>query len=197
MSKPKIALVYYSTYGTNYAVALEAKAAMEAAGAEVRLRRVAETAPPSVVEGQPAWKEQADRSADIAVATPDDMEWADGYWISCPTRYGVPASQMRAFIDTLGPLWGKGGLANKTFSCTSSAQNAHGGMEATVLSLNTTAMHWGCLLVPPGYTDPVTFAAGGCPYGTVVKAGEFDDAHKAAVRFQATRLVEYTQKLVG
>lgn len=197
MPAPKITLVFYSTYGTNHAVALAAKEAMEGAGAEVRLRRAAETAPQSVVDGQPAWKAQLEKMADIPVATPDDMEWADGYWISAPTRYGAPASQMRAFIDTLGPLWGKGGLANKTFTCTSSAQNAHGGMEATVLSLNTTAMHWGCILVPPGYTDPVIFEAGGCPYGTVTRGGQFDEKQKAAVQFQARRLVEFTKKLVG
>lgn len=197
MAKPKIAVVYYSTYGTNYAVAQTAAKAAEEAGAEVRLRKVRETAPQAVVAGQEAWKAQADKTADIPEVSNDDMEWADGYFFSGPTRYGVVASQMRAFIDTLGGLWMKGGLANKTFTATTSAQNAHGGQEATILSLYTTAMHWGAILVPPGYTDQSIFEAGGNPYGYSANAGAYDDKGKAAVAHQAKRLVEFTKKLVG
>lgn len=197
MNKPKIAVIYYSTYGTNHAIAEAAAKAAAAAGAEVRLRKVRETAPAEVVNGQDAWKAQADKTAHIDVATPDDMEWADGYFFSGPTRYGVVASQMRAFIDTLGPLWMKGALANKTFTATSSAQNAHGGQEATLLSLYTSAMHWGAILVPPGYTDQSIFDAGGNPYGYSANAGAFDDKGRAAVAHQAKRLVAFTKKIAG
>ena len=197
MAKPKIAVLYYSTYGTNHAIAEAAAKAAEEAGAEVRLRKVRETAPDEVVRGQDAWKAQAEKTAHIEVATPADMEWADGYFLSGPTRYGVVASQMRAFIDTLGPLWMKGGLANKTFTATTSAQNPHGGQEATLLSLYTTAMHWGAVLVPPGYTDQSIYDAGGNPYGYSAKAGDFDDKGRAAVAHQAKRLVEMTKKIAG
>lgn len=197
MAKPKIAVVYYSTYGTNYAVAEAAAKAAEAAGAEVRLRKVRETAPEAVVKGQEAWKAQADKTANIPEATPDDMEWADGYFISAPTRFGVMASQMRAFIDTLGGVWMKGALANKTLTATTSAQNAHGGQEATILSMYTTAMHWGSIIVAPGFTDQSIFDAGGNPYGFSTTAGVFDDKGKAAVAFQAKRLVEFTVKVRG
>ncbi len=197
MSKPKIAVIYYSTYGTNHAVAEAAAKAAEATGAEVRLRKVRETAPQEVVNGQDAWKAQAAKSADIETASPDDMDWAEGYFFAGPTRYGVVASQMRAFIDTLGPLWMKGALANKTFTATTSAQNTHGGQEATLLSFYTTAMHWGAILVPPGYTDQSVFDAGGNPYGYSANAGAFDDKGKAAVAHQAKRLVEMTKKIKG
>lgn len=197
MSKPKIAVVFYSTYGTNHKVALEAAQAAEAAGAEVRLRRFPETAPKAVVESQEAWKAQAARTADIPEVTAEDMEWADGYFFSGPTRFGVIASQVRAFIDTLGGVWSKGGLVNKTFTATSSAQNAHGGQEATILSLYTTVMHWGSIIVAPGYTNPVLFEAGGNPYGYSATNGAFGEKDQAAVAHQATRLVEVTGKLRG
>lgn len=45
MAKPKVAVVYYSTYGTNHAIAQTAAKAAEAAGAEVRLRKAKETDP--------------------------------------------------------------------------------------------------------------------------------------------------------
>jgi len=195
MSKPKIAVIFYSTYGTNHAIAEVAAKAAGEAGAEVRLLRIAETAPESVVNGQDAWKAQAEKMASIPLATPDDMVWADGYFISCPTRYGVSASQLRAFIDTLGPVWQKGGLSNKAFTATTSAQNAHGGQEATLLSLYTTAMHWGAIIVAPGYTDPSIFEAGGNPYGYSANAGGFDEKGRAAVAHQARRLVDMAKKL--
>lgn len=193
----KIAIVFYSTYGTNHQIAETAAAAAREAGAEVRLVRAKETAPGDVVAGQDAWKTQLDKMSDIPEVTPDDLEWADGYFFSSPTRYGVPASQMRAFIDTLGPLWMKGGMANKTFTATTSAQNVHGGQETTLLSLYVTAMHWGCVLVPPGYTDPVLFEAGGNPYGFSTTAGGLDETGKKAIAHQAKRLVEMTKKLRG
>ena len=193
----KIAVVFYSTYGTNHAMAKIAAEAAEAAGAEVRLLRVRETAPKEIVEGQDAWKAQQAKMDDIPEVTPDDMDWADGYFFSAPTRYGVVASQMRAFIDTLGPLWQKGGLADKTFTATTSAQNVHGGQETTLISLYTTAMHWGSIIVAPGYTSEVLFESGGNPYGFSAQAGKLDATGEKAIRHQAERLVAMTKKIRG
>jgi NAD(P)H dehydrogenase (quinone) len=195
MSAPKVLIAFYSTYGTNHAVAQTAADAAKAAGAEVRLVRFAETAPAEVVATQDAWKAQADRTASIPVISHADMEWADGYFWAVPTRYGSVASQARAFIDTLGPLWLKGKLANKTFTATTSAQNAHGGQETTLIGLYTSVMHWGAIIVAPGYTDASLFAAGGNPYGFSMNAGPLSDEGKAAITHQAKRLVEFTAKI--
>jgi NAD(P)H dehydrogenase (quinone) len=199
MSKVKLAVVYYSTYGTNHQMAETAAEAAREAGAEVRLRKVRETAPEGVVRAQEAWSAQAEKTEHIEEATPEDMVWADGYLFSAPTRYGGAASQMRSFIDTLGPIWQEGKLANKTFTAMSSAGNPHGGQETTLQTLYVTAMHWGAILVPPGYTDQAVFGAGGNPYGTSVTAGGegLGEESKAAIRHQARRLVEITGKLLG
>ncbi|MGP1356274.1 NAD(P)H:quinone oxidoreductase [Roseicyclus sp.] len=195
MSNVKLAVIYYSTYGTNHRMAEIAAEAAREAGAEVRLLRVPETAPAEVVAGQDAWKAQAEKTAHIPEVTHADMEWANAYLISAPTRYGVVASQVRAFIDTLGGLWFEGKLANKTFSAMTSAQNVHGGQETTLISLYTTAMHWGAVIVAPGYTDPVLFEAGGNPYGVSTQAGGVTDKIEAAIRHQAKRQVEMTAKI--
>ncbi|RAP40702.1 NAD(P)H:quinone oxidoreductase, type IV [Rhodovulum viride] len=197
MAQPKVAVIFYSTYGTNHQIAEAAAEAAAAAGAEVRLRRVAETAPEEVVKGQEAWAAQAEKMAHIPEATPEDLAWADAFFFSTPTRFGVAASQLRAFIDTLGPVWQQGKLANKAVTATSSAMNLHGGQEGTLLTLYPTFMHWGSILVPPGFTDESVTAAGGNPYGYSAKAGEFDDAGKAAVTYQARRLVEVAGKLIA
>jgi NAD(P)H dehydrogenase (quinone) len=197
MSTVKLAVIYYSTYGTNHQMAEVAAEAARAAGAEVRLRKARETAPPEVVASQEAWRAHLERTADIPDATLDDLDWANAYLFSAPTRFGVTASQLRAFIDSVGPLWAQGKLANKPASAMTSAQNPHGGQESTTLGLYTTMMHWGAIVVAPGYTDPATYAAGGNPYGTSVTAsgGALTDEHKAAIRHQATRLVQVAEKL--
>lgn len=197
MTAPKILIAFYSTYGTNHAVAAAAADAAREAGAGVRLVRFAETAPAEVVAGQDAWKAQADKAASIPVISHDDMVWAEGYFWSMPTRYGSAPSQVRAFIDTLGPLWMEGKLANKTFTATTSAQNTHGGQEATILGLYTSVMHWGAIIVAPGYTDPSLFAAGGNPYGFSMNAGALSDEGRAAVVHQAKRLVEMTKRIAA
>lgn len=196
-SNVKLAIVYYSTYGTNHQMAQAAADAAREAGAEVRLLKVRETAPEGVVAGQDAWRAHAEFTAEVPVATPEDLVWANAFLFSAPTRYGTMASQMRAFIDTLGPVWAQGLLANKAASAMSSAQNAHGGQEATVLGMNTTFMHWGSVIVAPGYTDPVIYAAGGNPYGTTANAGGVTDEVKAAVRHQTRRLIEIAAKLAA
>ncbi|MDD9719082.1 NAD(P)H-dependent oxidoreductase [Sulfitobacter sp. PR48] len=196
MANPKIAIIFYTTYGTNHQIALAAQEAAEAAGAEVRLRRAAETAPQSVVDGQEPWKAQLEKMKDIPEVSHDDMTWADGYFFSVPTRYGNLPSQMAAFIDTLGPLWQQGKLVNKTITATTSAQTAHGGREGTIQNLYKSAMHWGTIIVAPGYADEVKFEDGN-PYGYSGTAGKFDDLGKKSVGFQAKRLVEITARLNG
>lgn len=199
MSSVRLTIVYYSTYGTNHQMADIAAGAAKSAGAEVRVRKVRETAPQEVVAGQAPWKAHAEATAHVPEATLADMEWANAYLFSAPTRFGTAASQIRAFIDTLGPLWATGKLANKAASAMSSAQNAHGGQETTVQTLNNTFMHWGCIIVPPGYTDPITFQSGGNPYGvTVTATGQpIPDAVQNAIRHQARRLVEFAEKIAG
>src|SRR5690625_7220833 len=78
----KLAVIYYSTYVPNHSMATIAAEAGREAGAEVRLMKAAETAPPEVVAGVEAWQAQADKTADIPEVTADDMVWADAFLIS-------------------------------------------------------------------------------------------------------------------
>jgi NAD(P)H dehydrogenase (quinone) len=179
-------------------MAMAAAEAATAAGAEVKLLRVAETAPAEVVAGQDAWKAAAEAQSEVPVATPADMEWADAYIFSAPTRFGGAPSQLRAFIDTLGGAWQKGALANKPISAMTSAGNPHGGQEATLLGLYTTFMHWGSMIVAPGYTDKAVGDAGGNPYGYSHTAGtELDGKAIAAITHQAKRMVEIAAKFAA
>ena len=197
MPAPKILVMFYTSTGTNLAIAREAARAAEDAGAEVRLRRFAEIAPMEVVEGQEKWHAtlKSMQEEGIEECQLDDLDWAEGYFVSVPTRYGLPPSQMTAFTDTTGGLWSSGALANKTFTATCSTSTMHGGQEGTLQALTKLATHWGCILVPPGYADPVKFEDGGNPYGYSLKQG--DEMHAASIAYQARRLVEITGKLAA
>jgi len=79
-----------------------------------------------------------------------------------------------------------------------SAQNLHGGQETTLLSFYATAIHWGAIVVAPGFTDPSIFKARGNPYGYSHTQGmEFGEDEKAAIGHQARRLVEIAARLKG
>lgn len=187
-----LAVIYYSSGGTNHQLAKWAEEGAKAAGAEVKVLKFPETAPQEAIDATPGWKAHVEATKDVPQVTLDDLEWADAFIFSVPTRFGNVASQVQSFFDTTGGLWFHGKLANKVVSAMSSAQNPHGGQEATILSLYTTMYHWGAIVAAPGFTDAVTFAAGGNPYGTSVTVsqdGKMIEDVQAAVKHQAKRTV--------
>ena len=197
----KVAVIYYSATGTVHALARAVADGAASAGADVRLRRVAELAPDSAIDQNPQWRRHADATAAIPQASVEDLAWADAYAFGTPTRFGTPAAQLKQFIDQAGGLWREGGLADKPVTAFTSAFNRHGGSEATILSLANVFYHWGALIVPPGYTDPVVYAAGGNPYGTSSAGGPAgdgpDDAALEAARYQGRRLARTTIRLLA
>ncbi|MET8983216.1 NAD(P)H:quinone oxidoreductase [Streptomyces sp. NPDC004539] len=188
----RLTVVYYSSTGYSAEIAKEISEAAEKAGAEVRLRKVAELAPEAAVAANGAWAAHAAVSAHIPVATRDDVDWADAVVFGTPTRFGNVSSQLKQFIDTLGGLWAQGKLTDKVYSGFVTSATAHGGQESTLLALYHSIHHFGGLIVSPGFTDPVKFADGN-PYGT-----SHVDAHgtnpvgeqtRNAARHQAERVV--------
>ncbi|MED2971718.1 NAD(P)H:quinone oxidoreductase [Fictibacillus sp. B-59209] len=192
MSNVKLAVIYYSSTGTNYKLANWAAEGGKEAGAEVKVVKVPELAPPEAIESNASWKAHVDETKDVPEVSLNDLEWADAIIFSIPTRFGNVPAQVKQFLDTTGGLWFNGKLVNKVASAMTSAQNPHGGQEATILSLYTTMYHWGAIVATPGYTDPVLYGAGGNPYGTSVTVdqnGNMKDDVKDAVIHQAKRTV--------
>jgi NAD(P)H dehydrogenase (quinone) len=189
----KLAVIYYSSTGTVSTIASEIAETAKAAGAEVRLLKVAELASQSAIDSNPAWAANVAATADIAVATPDDMEWADAVIFGSPTRFGNIASQLKQFIDTLGGLWAEGKLADKVYSGFTATATNHGGHESTLLALYNSVHHFGGIVVAPGYTDSGKFADGN-PYGTSHVDAEgtnpVGDTTRNAARIQAERVVK-------
>lgn len=193
MAEVNVAVIYYSATGSVYALASSAAKAAEHAGGEVRVRKVHELAPAEAIASNAGWAEHAKATADVQEASLADLEWADVLLFGSPTRYGSPTSQLRQFFDTTGPLWGAGKLADKVVAAFTSTATAHGGQETTLQAIYTTVMHWGCIIVAPGYLDPIQFQVGN-PYGashvSANGSNPVGDAELESVAFSARRAVE-------
>ncbi|MFF4801492.1 NAD(P)H:quinone oxidoreductase [Streptomyces sp. NPDC001351] len=196
----KLAVVYYSATGHVADIARELAETAAKAGAEVRLRRVAELAPPEVVAAQPAWAARAAATADIPLAAVEDVVWADAVLMGSPTRFGNVAAQLKQFLDTLGPAWKKGELADKVYSAFTSTGSPHGGNESTLLALMQSFHHFGGIVVAPGFTHPDKFADGN-PYGTAHHdaggTAPVGDLTRNAARVQADRVVRLARALAS
>jgi NAD(P)H dehydrogenase (quinone) len=198
MNDVRAAVIYYSATGGVYAMADAAAKAAEVAGAEVRLRKVGELASAEAIATNEGWSAHAAATQNVPEAGLDDLEWADVLIFGSPTRFGLPSAQLKQFIDSTGPLWGQGKLINKVATSFTSTATSHGGQESTILALNNAFYHWGALIVPPGYADPIQFTAGN-PYGAshISANGTIPpgDTELAAVAFQATRAITIAKAL--
>jgi NAD(P)H dehydrogenase (quinone) len=188
-----IAVIYYSSTGTIYRIAQEMAESAEKAGAQVRLRKAAELAPRSAIDTKPAWAAHLAETHDVPVVSADDVNWADGIAFGTPSRFGNVAAQLKQFIDTLGPLWLQGRLADKAYTAFTSGTTIHGGMETTLVTIYNMIYHFGGIVVPPGYSDPIKLVDGN-PYGTSHVLGTaapipVGEVTLQAARAQANRLV--------
>jgi NAD(P)H dehydrogenase (quinone) len=196
----RVAVIYYSSTGHVHQLASAIAEGAEGAGAEVRQRMVAELAPVEAIEANPAWARfRAEVAQEVPVASIDDLEWAEGYAFGTPTRFGNPSAQLKQFIDQAGPLWARGALSDKAATSFTSAMNAHGGSESTILALNNVFYHWGAVIVSPGFTDQRLFASGGNPYGTTwtsgMEAGAIDEPTRVSARIQGERLAVFAERI--
>jgi NAD(P)H dehydrogenase (quinone) len=200
----RIAVIHYSATGTVHRLAQAFVDGAADAGAEVRLRRVAELAPDHVIDAKPQWRAHLDATADIPIATLDDLRWADGYAFGTPTRFGNICSQLRQFLDTTTAPWQAEELADKPATGFTASYEEHGGQESTLLSLYQTFHHWGSIVLPTGYLNyDLCHAAGGNPYGVslVESRAARDPGYAQAVleaaRHQGARLARTAAALAG
>ncbi|HEV2292354.1 MAG TPA: NAD(P)H:quinone oxidoreductase [Tepidisphaeraceae bacterium] len=171
-------VVYYSSYGHLFKMAQAVEAgARSVADTEVRLRRVAE------LEGarqhmsqQPAYVAAQEAQREVAIASNDDLRWADGVCWGTPTRYGNMAAQMKQFIDGTGGLWLKGELEDKAAGVFIGTSTIHGGQETTIITSMIPLLHLGMVLVgtPYGQNPQILTVEGigGSPYGPGTLAGQ-------------------------
>ncbi|MCH8685984.1 NAD(P)H:quinone oxidoreductase [Pedomonas mirosovicensis] len=195
----RILVLYYSGYGHIEKMAHAVAEGAREAGAEVTVKRVPELVPEEIARKSGMKLEQ-----DAPIAEPKELENYDAIILGAPTRYGVAASQMRNFIDQTGGLWARGALNGKVGSVFTSTNTQHGGQESTILSMHTTLLHLGMVIVGLPYSfegqsrmDEIT----GCsPYGASTLAGsdgkrQPSENELAGARFQGRHVADIAARL--
>ena len=198
----KVLVLYYSSYGHIEQMADAVAEGARSGGAEVDIRRVAETAPEAVVK---AAHFKTD-TAHPVIEGPDALVGYDAIIVGAPTRYGRMPAQMAAFWDTTGGLWAKGALVGKVGGAFTSTASQHGGQETTLFSIITNLLHHGLSIVGLDYGFQgqmgVDEVRGGSPYGatTIADGDGSRQPHAeelAGARYQGKRIAEMAGKLFG
>nr|CAB3455439.1 unnamed protein product [Digitaria exilis] len=203
MATTKIYIVYYSTWGHVATLAEEIKKGVDSvAGVESTVWRVPETLPEEVLGKMHA----APKREEHPVITAAQLAEADGILLGFPTRFGMMAAQMKAFIDSTGGLWRTQALPGKPAGLFFATGSQGGGQETTALTAVTQLAHHGMLFVPIG----ATFGAGmfgmdevrgGGPYGAGTFAGTAEaprtpsDTELAMARHQGSYFAAIAKKL--
>lgn len=205
-----VAIVYYSATGNIHKLAVAAAEAAEKAGAEVRLRRVAEITgeplAPNYKEWSQANTEHVAASRDVAVAEIDDLDWADAVVWGTPGRYGLlmrPAQALhRPDLRTACPARAdeQGDVRVHLHGHPARRPGVHPAVaEQRLLPL-------GAVIVPPGVTDDILLApSNGNPYGVSATSGlqaipghlaqNVTDDNLAAVGYQTVRTMKVAEAL--
>ncbi|MEN6475479.1 MAG: NAD(P)H:quinone oxidoreductase [Syntrophaceae bacterium] len=200
----KVLVVFYSMYGHIYRMAeAVADGARGVNGTEVTLRRVPETLNDEILTKMGALEAQQ-TFEHIPLARVEELGEADAVIFGTPTRFGNMCGQMRQFLDATGSLWAKGALVGKVGSVFTSSGTQHGGQESTILSVHTTLLHQGMIIVGLPYTfegqkrmDEMT----GCsPYGASTIAGGSGERlpsenELAGARYQGRHVAKIAAKL--
>ncbi len=160
----RVAVIYYSATGIVHQLAQSVARGARDAGGSVRVVRVRETVSRDVIGANPLWDAHTRETAAVPIATTDDVQYADVILLGTPTRFGNVSSQLQAFIDTWGQMWGDGVIEDKVFAAFTSSATQHGGQEGTIQAIYRMVCHLGGIVVPPGYTEPSQFVTGN-PYG--------------------------------
>ena len=167
----KVLVLYYSSYGHIERMADAVAQGAREAGAEVDVRRVAETAPPEVVQ---AAHFKTD-TTHPTIESPDAVAGYDAIVVGAPTRFGRMPAQMAAFWDATGGLWAKGALIGKVGAAFTSTASQHGGQETTLFSIITNLLHHGLTIVGLDYgfqaQTRLDEVVGGSPYGATTISG--------------------------
>ncbi|CAK4030747.1 Minor allergen Cla h 7 [Lecanosticta acicola] len=164
---PKIAIVFYSTWGHVKQLAEAEAAGIKAAGGTCDLFQIPETLPDDVLTKMHA----PPKDSSVPVADPKVLEQYDAFLFGIPTRYGNFPAQWKAFWDSTGGQWQTGAYWGKYAGLFVSTGTMGGGQETTAINAMSTLAHHGFIYVPLGYKTTFAILAdlsevrGGTPWG--------------------------------
>ncbi|KLP18055.1 putative 1,4-Benzoquinone reductase [Fusarium fujikuroi] len=190
-NSPKIAIVYYSTYGHIRQLAEAEKAGIESVGGTADIFQIPETLSADVLAKMHA----PPKPTDIPILSdPSVLESYDGFLFGIPTRFGNFPAQWKAFWDSTGKQWSSGGYMGKAAGLFISTASQGGGQEVTAQNAMSTLVHHGIIYVPLGYAK--TFGQltnlnevhGGSPWGAGTLAGADGSRQPSSLELEIARI---------
>ncbi|MEY1662446.1 NAD(P)H:quinone oxidoreductase [Isoalcanivorax beigongshangi] len=181
MSSPYVLVLYYSRSGNVAALAQQLAHGIERAGVSARLR----TVPPVAPQTEQTLPPVPDQGAPYCTLA--DLRDAAGLALGSPSRFGSIAAPLKYFLEQTSGEWLGGSLIGKPAALFTSSSSAHGGQEATLLSMMVPLLHHGMLITGVPYSEAglMNTRAGGTPYGASHLAGLDNDRpldeHETAV----------------
>ena len=202
----KALVLFYSSFGHTHRLAQAvAEGASQVRNAVVDIKRVPEVLSEDILQALGSLETQR-RLSSVPECRMEELPNYDAIFFGCPTRYGNMIGQMRMFIDSTGPLWASGALVGKICSAFTSTATQHGGQESTLLTMYTSLLHHGMIIVGLPYTfagqsrmDEIT----GCsPYGaSTISGGEGErwasENELEGARFQGRHVAMIADRLVS
>jgi NAD(P)H dehydrogenase (quinone) len=193
----KLAVIYYSATGHGTAMAKRVAAAAEAPGqrcACAMLPKPAIRSPSRTTRhGRPTTRQPRICRRRLATISSGRIPSSSDHRLDSEDR------RRSSGHSSTRCLWVQGKLADKVYAGFTSSQSAHGGQETSLINLYTTLMHFGGIVVPPGYTDPAKFVDGN-PYGVGHITGPenknpLDEATLSALDHLAGRVISVADRL--
>ncbi|KAI9293139.1 flavoprotein WrbA [Neoconidiobolus thromboides FSU 785] len=201
IQKPKLLIVFYSTFMNVYKLALAIKEGAEKVNEiDVEIYQVKETLSDSILA-----KKGAPEKPDIPIITPELLKEADGILFGFPACFGLLPAQLKDFIDSCGSLWASGAMQGKLAGIFNSTELQHSGQETTAFTFITILAHFGMIFVPNGYScleiHEDKEILGGSPWGASVVASKKirspSNKEKAIARCQGENFATYLAKFHG
>lgn len=174
MKETRILVLFHSTGGMTWKMALAVAEGVREAGATAILKQVLEIAEAPMIQGPDPSARRAP-FASIPIAEPQDLLECDGIAIGTPVHFGTMSAALRVFLDQTGKQWMDGALIGKP-ATVFTASGSGGGRESAILSLWGLLGVHGITILPLGMRDPavtdLSSAHGGSPLGAgTVAAG--------------------------
>jgi len=172
MAPPKIAIIYYSTWGHIKQLADAELKGIKAAGGDATLLQIPETLSEDVLAKM--YAPPKDASVPL-LEDPKQLLEYDAFLLGIPTRFGNFPAQWKTFWDKTGGIWASGGYSGKYAGVFITNASPGGGQESTAIASMSTLAHHGIIYVPLGYKDTFHILGrldevrGGSPWG----AGSF------------------------
>ncbi len=181
---PKVLVLYYSAFGYVAIVANAFAEGARSAGAEVDIKRVAETARTATDHGA-----YFNPVQDATTAVVEDLANYDAIIVGSPSRFGRLSSPVAGFLEQASVLAAQGLLSGKVGGAFASPTSPNGGHEAASLSIIINLLHFGMVVVGPPYSAAAMADASGQRHPSVL---DLDGA-----RQQGRLIAQTAEKLSG